>query len=62
MQTIHMKNQALFQPDQVVKVDIFHFILSLLVATCHSLINFANSLVPDQGRQNVGPDDDPNRQ
>ena len=27
---------------------------------CRLLINFANSLVPDQARQNVGPDLDPN--
>ena len=28
---------------------------------CGVLINFANSLDPDQQRQNVGPDLDPNR-
>ena len=28
---------------------------------CHLLIIFANSLDPDQDRQNVGPDLDPNR-
>ena len=28
---------------------------------CHLLITFANSLGPDQDRQNVGPDLDPNR-
>ena len=28
---------------------------------CHLLIIFANSLDPDQARQNVGPDLDPNR-
>ena len=28
---------------------------------CRLLINFANSLDPDQARQNVGPDLDPNR-
>ena len=28
--------------------------------TCHLLITFANSLDPDQGQQNVGPDLDPN--
>ena len=27
---------------------------------CHLLITFANSLDPDQDRQNVGPDLDPN--
>ena len=27
---------------------------------CHLLITFANSLGPDQARQNVGPDRDPN--
>ena len=27
---------------------------------CHLLITFANSLNPDQARQNVGPDLDPN--
>ena len=27
---------------------------------CHLLITFANSLDPDQTRQNVGPDLDPN--
>ena len=27
---------------------------------CHLLISFANSLDPDQARQNVGPDLDPN--
>ena len=27
---------------------------------CHLLIIFANSLDPDQARQNVGPDLDPN--
>ena len=27
---------------------------------CRLLINFANSLEPDQARQNVGPDLDPN--
>ena len=27
---------------------------------CHLLITFANSLDPDQARQNVGPDLDPN--
>ena len=34
--------------------------LFLLVATCRLLITFANSLDPDQDRQNVGPDLDPN--
>ena len=36
---------------------------SLLAATfnCRLLISFANSLDPDQDRQNVGPDLDPNR-
>ena len=28
-------------------------------ASCHLLITFANSLDPDQARQNVGPDLDP---
>ena len=28
---------------------------------CRQLINFANTLNPDQARQNVGPDLDPNR-
>ena len=28
---------------------------------CHLLIIFANGLDPDQDRQNVGPDLDPNR-
>ena len=28
---------------------------------CHLLITFANSLDPDQGWQNIGPDLDPNR-
>ena len=27
---------------------------------CHTLMTFANSLDPDQARQNVGPDLDPN--
>ena len=27
---------------------------------CHLIITFANSLDPDQDRQNVGPDLDPN--
>ena len=27
---------------------------------CHLLITYANSLEPDQARQNVGPDLDPN--
>ena len=27
---------------------------------CHLLITFANNLDPDQARQNVGPDLDPN--
>ena len=27
---------------------------------CHLLISFSNSLDPDQARQNVGPDLDPN--
>ena len=30
--------------------------LVMLEATCRLLINFANSLVPDQDQQNVGPD------
>ena len=34
--------------------------LSLLAATCHLLIIFANILNPEQDRQNVGPDLDPN--
>ena len=34
--------------------------LSLLVVTCHLLITFANSLDPDQDRQNVSPDLDAN--
>ena len=34
--------------------------LSLLTATCHLLITFSNSLNPDQDRQTVGPDLDPN--
>ena len=33
---------------------------SLLAATCRLLITFANSFDPDQDRQNVGPDLDPN--
>ena len=32
----------------------------LRVHWCHLLINFANSLDPDQARRNVGPDLDPN--
>ena len=28
---------------------------------CHLLITYANSLDPDQDRQNVGPDPDQNR-
>ena len=35
--------------------------LSLLAVTCGILLTFANSLDPDQDRQNVGPDLDPNR-
>ena len=31
-----------------------------LGVTCRLLITFANSLDPDQARQNVGPDQDPN--
>ena len=34
--------------------------LFLIVVTCHLLITFANSLDPDQDRQNVGPDLDRN--
>ena len=30
--------------------------LSLIAATCHLLITFANSLDPDQDRQNGGAD------
>ena len=33
--------------------------LSLLAATCCLLITFANSLDPDQDRQNIGPNPDP---
>ena len=39
----------------------FLLTLSLLAATCHLLITFANSLDPDQDRKNVSPDLDPNR-
>ena len=35
--------------------------LSMLAATCCLMIFFANNLDPDQDRQNVGPDLDPNR-
>ena len=35
--------------------------ISLLAATYHLLITFANSLDPDQDRQNVGPDLGSNR-
>ena len=34
--------------------------LSMLAATCRLLITFANSLDPDQDRQNIGPNPDPN--
>ena len=34
--------------------------LCLLVATCHILTTFVNSLDIDQDQQNVGPDLDPN--
>ena len=37
------------------------FALTLCCDFCHLLITFANSLDPDQDRQNVGPDLDPNR-
>ena len=30
------------------------------VCWCHLLVNFANSLDPDQAGQNIGPDLDPN--
>ena len=33
---------------------------SLLAVTCRLLIAFANSLDPDQDRQNVGPELEPN--
>ena len=36
------------------------FTLSLLMVTCRLLRTCANSLDPDQARQNVGPDLDPN--
>ena len=39
---------------QLIRLDLTRFLLDLL-------INFANSLDPDQDRQNVGPDQDPNR-
>ena len=32
----------------------------LVAAFCRPLITFANSMDPDQARQNVGPDLDPN--
>ena len=34
--------------------------LTLLAATCHLMITFANSLDADQDRHSVGPDLDPN--
>ena len=34
--------------------------IHVLPAQCRLLITFANSLDPDQARQNVGPDLDPN--
>ena len=34
--------------------------LSLLAVTCRLLITFANSLYPDQNKQNFGPDLDSN--
>ena len=41
--------------------DLMLVFVSLLVATFRLLIAFANSLDPDQDRQNVGPDLVPNR-
>ena len=37
-----------------------NFSLYFLQATCHLLISFANSMVPDQAPQNIGHDLDPN--
>ena len=40
---------------------LFDLILCLLEVTCCLLINFANSLDPEQDQQNVRPDQDPIR-
>ena len=40
--------------------DKYFLTLCLLAVTCCLLITFANRLDPDQDRQNVGPDLDPN--
>ena len=37
----------------------WHFMGPLFACLCHLLITFANSLDPDQARQNVGPEMDP---
>ena len=39
---------------------IFGILIMSLPTECRLLITFANSLDPDQARQNVGPDLDPN--
>ena len=44
----------------IIKMIQFLLTFSLLAVTCRLLITFANSLDPDQDRQNVSPDLDPN--
>ena len=39
----------------------FELFIKLTISFCRLLITFANSLDPDQDRQNVGPDLDPSR-
>ena len=44
--SVYLKNNIIF--------------IKKIIYLCHLLITFANSLDPDQARQNVGPDLDPN--
>ena len=59
---MQIRLHMLLQPDQHLycsNIICCNLTLSLLVETC-LLITFANNLDPDQDRQNVGPDLDPN--
>ena len=70
MLKVHESNRPLSMEIIFIKIpDLFSLLLAHLIKLnsflasddfCHLLITFANSLDPDQDRQNVGPDLDPN--
>ena len=53
----YSKEELLSGKGKILTVSVLTLCLS---NCCRLLINFANSLDPDQARQNVGPDQDPN--